>query len=134
MLSLCMGLSISDTISSSYSTFWNLYSNINFQQNQNCQLCLFFYVHLHSNQTHLTNISHFFQFCTFRRGGKSCDIVWKRDPYNVTMGECGDFAGRVEFRVSEAYRDMFVIKLKYITGSRVINYGLIREAIPLCFI
>merc|ERR1719328_102930 len=25
---------------------------------------------------------------------------WKREPYNVTMGECSDFAGRVEFRGS----------------------------------
>ena len=40
------------------------------------------------------------EFCTFRKGDKSCDIVWKRDPYNVTMGECDDFAGRVEFRGS----------------------------------
>ena len=32
-----------------------------------------------------------FQFCTFRKGDKSCDFVWKREPYNVTMGECGDF-------------------------------------------
>ena len=45
-------------------------------------------------------IKGYFQFCTFRKGDKSCDIVWKRDPYNVTMGECDDFAGRVEFRVS----------------------------------
>ena len=44
-----------------------------------------------------------YEFCTFRRGSKSCDFVWKRyggygGPYNVTMGECGDFAERLEFR------------------------------------
>ena len=41
------------------------------------------------------------EFCTFRKGYKSCNIDWKKDPnYNVTMGECDDFAGRVEFRGS----------------------------------
>ena len=29
-----------------------------------------------------------------------CDIVWKQTPYNVTMGECSDYSGRVEFAVS----------------------------------
>ena len=41
------------------------------------------------------------EFCTFRKGDKSCNIDWRKDPnYNVTMAECDDFPGRVEFRGS----------------------------------
>ena len=28
-----------------------------------------------------------------------CEIEWKRTPYNVTMGQCDDYEGRVEFKV-----------------------------------
>ena len=40
------------------------------------------------------------EYCTFRKGDKSCDFVWKKGPYNVTIGECDDFAERFEFRGS----------------------------------
>ena len=43
-----------------------------------------------------------FQWCTFRRGERSCEVVYryeKKYNYNVTMGQCDDFAGRVEFKV-----------------------------------
>ena len=42
----------------------------------------------------------YWEYCTFRKGDKSCDFVWKKGPYNVTMGECNDFAERIEFRGS----------------------------------
>ena len=29
-----------------------------------------------------------------------CDIIWKYDAWNVTMGECDHFSGRKEFAVS----------------------------------
>ena len=48
--------------------------------------------------TVMCTTDNWYEFCTFRKGSKSCNIVWKLDPHNVTMGECGDFAGRVEFR------------------------------------
>ena len=44
-----------------------------------------------------------FQWCTFRKGDRSCEVVYryeKKYNYNVTMGQCEDFAGRVEFKVS----------------------------------
>ena len=32
-----------------------------------------------------------------------CDIVWKRGPYNVTMGRCDDFKKRAKFAVSSIF-------------------------------
>ena len=46
------------------------------------------------------------QWCTFKTNDKICEIEWKYDPYNVTMGQCEDFSGRVEFRVSLAFIDI----------------------------
>ena len=39
------------------------------------------------------------QWCTFKHAEKMCEIEWKRTPYNVTMGTCDDYEGRVEFKV-----------------------------------
>ena len=41
----------------------------------------------------------FLQWCTFKHAEKMCEIEWKRTPYNVTMGQCNDYEGRVEFKV-----------------------------------
>ena len=41
-----------------------------------------------------------FQWCTFKHEETKCEIEWKYDPYNVTLGECSDFEDRAEFRVS----------------------------------
>ena len=38
-----------------------------------------------------------YEFCTFRRGDKFCNIDWNYGTV-VTMGECDDFRGRVDFR------------------------------------
>ena len=40
------------------------------------------------------------QWCTFKHADTMCEIEWKRTPYNVTMGQCDDYEGRVEFKVS----------------------------------
>ena len=40
------------------------------------------------------------QWCTFKHADTMCEIEWKRTPYNVTMGKCDDYEGRVEFKVS----------------------------------
>ena len=42
-----------------------------------------------------------FQWCTFKHAEKMCEIEWKRTPYNVTMGTCDDYEGRVEFKVRQ---------------------------------
>ena len=42
----------------------------------------------------------YFQFCTFKHAGKMCDIVWTKEAWNVTMGECSDYSGRATFTVS----------------------------------
>ena len=39
--------------------------------------------------------------------GKSCENVWNKSPYNVKVGECGDFEGRFEYtgdRGSSVYK------------------------------
>ena len=52
-----------------------------------------------------------FQWCTFRKGDRSCEVVYryeKKYNYNVTMGQCEDFAGRVEFKVSSFSAMLFL--------------------------
>ena len=39
-----------------------------------------------------------YRSCTFRKGGKICEIEWNLYSSHVTMGQCDDFAGRVKFR------------------------------------
>merc|ERR1711936_1272200 len=39
-----------------------------------------------------------YEWCTFKTNDKICEIEWKSDLYNVTMGQCEDYSGRVEFR------------------------------------
>ena len=55
-----------------------------------------------------------FQWCTFRKGDRSCEVVYryeKKYNYNVTMGQCEDFAGRVEFKVS-SYSTMLCLRIE----------------------
>ena len=40
------------------------------------------------------------QWCTFKHEENSCEIEWKYDLWNVTMGPCDNYKNRVEFRVS----------------------------------
>ena len=39
-----------------------------------------------------------YEWCTFKHAEKMCEIQWKKTPYNVTMGQCDDYEGRVEFK------------------------------------
>ena len=55
-----------------------------------------------------------FQWCTFRKGDRSCEVVYryeKKYNYNVTMGQCEDFAGRVEFKVS-SFSTMLCLRIE----------------------
>merc|ERR1719208_364301 len=48
--------------------------------------------------TILCAVDGWYEYCTFKHAETSCNIDWKREPYNVTMGECSNYEGRVEFR------------------------------------
>ena len=41
-----------------------------------------------------------YEFCTIKHDDKICDIVWKWDAWNVTMGQCDHFSDRAVFAVS----------------------------------
>ena len=41
-----------------------------------------------------------YEFCRIKHDDKICDIVWKWDAWNVTMGQCYHFSGRAVFAVS----------------------------------
>ena len=47
----------------------------------------------------LCTADNWYEWCTLKHADRVCDIEWKRTPYNVTMGECSDYEGRVEFKV-----------------------------------
>ena len=43
------------------------------------------------------NGDNYWEFCKFIHNDKICDLIWKRDPYNVTIEECTDYEGRMRY-------------------------------------
>ncbi len=58
------------------------------------------------------------KWCTFKHAesGKVCDFQWKFEPYNVTVLDCDDFAGRFEF-VGDYNNYNCAVKLTGMTGQ-----------------
>ena len=56
----------------------------------------------------------YYEWCTFIHNDKKCDYVWKRDYWNVTVEDCNDYQGRIEYTGNYDYYNCAII-LKSVT-------------------
>ena len=42
-------------------------------------------------------VDNYYEYCKFVHTDKMCDFEWKRDDWNITVAECKDYEGRMEW-------------------------------------
>ena len=43
------------------------------------------------------DVNSYYEYCLFRHNEDICDFEWKRDVWNITIANCSDYEGRMEW-------------------------------------
>ena len=43
------------------------------------------------------DVDNYYEYCLFRHNEDICDFAWKREVWNITIADCSDYEGRMEW-------------------------------------
>ena len=49
-------------------------------------------------------VDNYYEYCKFVHTDKMCDFEWKRDDWNITVADCKDYEGRMEWSGDAFYK------------------------------